>query len=239
MPGCLSVTTSLCFARHEVHRCWRTLLNCCIIHTKYIHTKHTQQCSNLDFEWPHRTAAGVCTTTPDPALKIHGVKSGGNAWLFEWFLQPKNGRKVEATRLSIMAEVLSASRSLSSLPLLCAVVSAVCVLHPAMPTQVLLLCYILLPHKQSTQNSPHAHDVATALLVPSVVPPLDSHPATEGPGVAATAPCCEARAPGSLGHDSSGAPQLYISFFISCRRGLPVSRCSIVFVVGFTLYWRN
>lgn len=35
----------------------------------------------------------------------------------------------------------------------------------------------------SSLNSPHAHDVAAALLVPSVVPPLDSHPAAKGLGV--------------------------------------------------------
>lgn len=64
-----------------------------------------------------------------------------------------------------------------------------------MPTQLLFLCRFLRSHRHSAQDSPHAHDVATALLVPSVVSPLDSHPAAEGLGVAATAPCCEARAP--------------------------------------------
>ena len=40
-----------------------------------------------------------------------------------------------------------------------------------------------LPLKTLPSLLPHAHDVAAALLVPSVVPPLDSHPAAEGLGV--------------------------------------------------------
>lgn len=43
----------------------------------------------------------------------------------------------------------------------------------------------LSPSHENTDSrlSPYAHDVAAALLVPSVVPPLDSHPAAEGLGV--------------------------------------------------------
>lgn len=45
---------------------------------------------------------------------------------------------------------------------------------------------------QKGQHSPHTHDVAAALLVSSVVPPLDSHPAAGGLGVRLLlAPCCE------------------------------------------------
>lgn len=74
-----------------------------------------------------------------------------------------------------------------------------------------------LPIKTLPSLLPHAHDVAAALLVPSVVPPLDSHPAAEGLGVLlllpAVATAC--RSPLTIGGTQMVylKPPLYLPFF--------------------------